>query len=163
HGDDTVRTATTLAAATLVAVGALLGWLSATGRLAADNKKDSTPADPPRNVLPIPEQPFRGVVGRTVKDSTPDFPRQGEAPRAARNVLLILPEDVGFGATSTFGGPIPPPTFDRLAANGLRYNNFHTTGLCSPTRAALITGRNHHTCSTGVITEFATGYDGYTS
>lgn len=70
---------------------------------------------------------------------------------------------MGFGASSTFGGPIPTPTFDRLAAGGVRYNNFHTTALCSPTRAALITGRNHHTCSTGVITEFATGYDGYTS
>jgi arylsulfatase A-like enzyme len=158
-----MRTRTTLTAAALLAVGALLGWLNATERAAQDNKKDKAPAEPPRNVLPVPEQPFRGIVGRTAKDSTPDFPRQVEAPKGAPNVLLILTDDVGFGATSTFGGPIPTPTFDRLAANGLRYNNFHTTALCSPTRAALITGRNHHTCSTGVITEFATGYEGYTS
>ena len=77
------------------------------------------------------------------------------------NVLLILTDDVGFGASSTFGGPVPTPTFDRLARNGLRYNQFHTTALCSPTRAALITGRNHHSCATGVIMELGTGFPGY--
>src|SRR5262245_29408042 len=100
----------------------------------------------PQDVLPKPEAPFQGKVGRTVKDSTPDFPKELHAPEGAPNVLLILTDDVGFGASSTFGGPIPTPTFDKLAANGLRYNRFHTTALCSPTRAALITGRNHHTC-----------------
>ena len=83
------------------------------------------------------------------------------APKGAPNVLLILTDDVGFGASSTFGGPIPTPTYDKLAKSGLRYNRFHTTALCSPTRAALITGRNHHTASTGVITEMGTGYPGY--
>jgi arylsulfatase A-like enzyme len=114
-------------------------------------------------VLPQPEPPFKGKIGRTVKDSTPDFPKEVEAPKSAPNILLILTDDVGFGATNTFGGPIQTPTFQRLADEGLRYNTFHTTALCSPTRAALITGRNHHSCASGVITEFATGYPGYNS
>jgi len=116
-----------------------------------------------QEVLPRPEQPFEGKIGRTVKDSTPDFPKGVTAPPNAPNVLLIITDDVGFGATSTFGGPIQTPNFQRLADNGLRYNMFHTTALCSPTRAALITGRNHHSVASGVITEFATGYPGYNS
>src|SRR5262249_1571752 len=115
------------------------------------------------SVLPRPEPPFLGKIGRTVKDSTPDFPKSVEAPKGAPNVLLILTDDVGFGASSTFGGPIETPNFQRIADNGLRYNMFHTTALCSPTRAALITGRNHHTNASGVITEMATGYPGYNS
>jgi len=115
------------------------------------------------SVLPKPEPPFRGKIGRTVKDSTPDFPKGVEAPAGAPNILLILTDDVGFGATSTFGGPIQTPTFQRLADSGLRYTKHHTTALCSPTRAALITGRNHHSVASGVITEFATGYPGYNS
>src|SRR5215212_7243602 len=82
-----------------------------------------------QEVLPRPDQPFKGHVGRTVADSTTDFPRPTEAPKGAPNVLLILTDDVGFGASSTFGGPIPTPTFDKVAANGLRYNRFHTTAL----------------------------------
>jgi len=116
-----------------------------------------------QETLPRPEQPFKGHIGRTVKDSTPDFPKGVEAPKGAPNVLLILTDDVGFGASSTFGGPIETPTFQRLAESGLRYNAFHTTALCSPTRAALITGRNHHSVASGVITEMATGYPGYNS
>jgi arylsulfatase A-like enzyme len=84
-------------------------------------------------------------------------------PKGAPNVLLILTDDVGFGAPSTFGGVIPTPTLDQIAANGLRYTNFHTTSLCSPTRAALITGRNHHSEGFGVISEQATGFPGYNS
>src|SRR5262249_55905800 len=114
-------------------------------------------------VLPKPEPPFQGKIGRTVNDSTPDFPKSVEAPAGAPNVLLIMTDDVGFGASSTFGGPIQTPNFQRIADSGLRYNMFHTTALCSPTRAALITGRNHHTNASGVITEFATGYPGYNS
>src|SRR5262250_2819876 len=114
-------------------------------------------------VLPKPEQPFAGKIARTAKESTPDFPKGIEAPKGAPNVLLILTDDVGFGASSVFGGPIQTPNFDKLAKAGLRYNMFHTTALCSPSRAALITGRNHHTCATGVITEFGTGYPGYNS
>src|SRR5262249_17434556 len=114
-------------------------------------------------VLPKPELPFQGKIGGTVKDSTPDFPKGVEAPAGAPNILLILTDDVGFGATSTFGGPIQTPNLQRIADNGLRYNMYHTTALCSPTRAALITGRNHHSVASGVITEFATGYPGYNS
>ncbi|TAI62685.1 arylsulfatase [Bradyrhizobium sp. Leo170] len=114
-------------------------------------------------VLPPPEAPFLGTIGRTAKDSTPDFPKEVKAPKGAPNILLILTDDVGFGASSTFGGPIPTPTLDRLATNGLRYNQFHTTAVCSPTRTALLTGRNPHTCSTGIVMELATGYPGYDS
>jgi arylsulfatase A-like enzyme len=115
------------------------------------------------SVLPKPEPPFQGKIGRTVKDSTPDFPKGLEASTGAPNVLLIMTDDVGFGASSTFGGPIETPNFQRLADAGLRYNMFHTTALCSPTRAALISGRNHHSVASGVITEFATGFPGYNS
>jgi len=116
-----------------------------------------------QDVLPRPEQPFGGKIGRTTKDSVKDFPKMLEAPKGAPNILVILTDDVGFGASSTFGGPIPTPTMDRLAKEGLRYNNFHTTALCSPTRAALLSGRNHHSASTGVISELATGFPGYNS
>jgi arylsulfatase len=116
-----------------------------------------------QEALPRPEPPFKGRIGRTTKDSKPDFPKEAQAPRGAPNILLVLTDDVGFGASSPFGGPIATPTLDRLAQNGLRYNHFHTTALCSPTRAALITGRNHHTAATGVIMEFGTGYPGYHS
>jgi arylsulfatase A-like enzyme len=116
-----------------------------------------------QDMLPRPEQPFRGVIGRTPGDSKPDFPKPVEAPKGAPNIVVILTDDVGFGAISTFGGPIPTPTFDQVAQTGLRYNQFHTTALCSPTRAALLTGRNHHTAATGVIMEQGTGYPGYNS
>jgi arylsulfatase A-like enzyme len=116
-----------------------------------------------RTVLPIVPAPFAGVIDTNATNSKPDFPIEVSAPKGAPNVLIILTDDVGYGASSTFGGPISTPTFDSLAANGLRYNEFHTTALCSPTRAALITGRNHHNVASGVITEMATGYDGYNS
>jgi len=116
-----------------------------------------------QEVLPRPAPVFGGHIGRTAKDSTPDFPKEVEAPKGAPNILLILTDDVGFGATTPFGGPIPTPTFDRLAKNGLRYTQFHTTALCSPTRAALLSGRNHHSNASGVIMEIATGFPGYNS
>ena len=116
-----------------------------------------------QEVLPRPEPPFKGHIGRTVQESTKDFPQEVKAPKGAPNILLILTDDVGFGASSTFGGPIPTPTFDRLAKEGLRYTQFHTTALCSPTRAALLTGRNHHSANTGIIMEGATGFPGYNS
>jgi arylsulfatase len=125
------------------------------------------PKQPPKlqplESLPRPEAPFKGEIGRTAGDSKPDFPKETKAPKGAPNVLLIMTDDVGFGASSTFGGPIETPNYDKLAKRGLKYNRFHTTALCSPTRAALITGRNHHSCSTGVITEQATGFPGYNS
>jgi arylsulfatase len=114
-----------------------------------------------QEVLPRPEQPFGGRIGITAQDSVKDFPKEVEAPKGAPNILVILTDDVGFGASSTFGGPIPTPTMERLAQAGLRYTQFHTTALCSPTRAALLSGRNHHTAATGVIMEAGTGFPGY--
>jgi len=114
-----------------------------------------------QGVLPHPEQPFGGKIGRTTTDSVKDFPKEVHAPKGAPNILLILTDDVGFGASSTFGGPIPTVTMDRLAKEGLRYTQFHTTALCSPTRAALLSGRNHHSAATGVIMEAGTGFPGY--
>jgi arylsulfatase len=111
--------------------------------------------------LPLPQPPFKGKIGKTFKDSVPDFPKPVQAPKDAPNVLLIILDDVGFGHAGTFGGPVATPTLDRLANNGLRYNQLHTTALCSPTRAALLTGRNHHSVGVGNIMEFATGYPGY--
>lgn len=119
------------------------------------------PTTPP--VLPRPDFHFPGTVGRTVLESDPpQFPKMVQAPKGAPNIVLILIDDAGFGQFSTFGGGVPSPTMDKLAADGLRFNRFHTTALCSPTRAALITGRNHHSAAFAGITEMATGYDGYT-
>jgi arylsulfatase len=118
------------------------------------------PAD--ARALPHPDPAFRGVIGATAKESKPDFPKEITAPPGAPNVLLVMTDDVGFGASSTFGGPVQTPTFSRVAKTGLRYNTFNTTALCSPSRAALITGRNHHAVGFGSITEFATGFPGYT-
>ena len=111
---------------------------------------------PPGTVLPAPEPPFKGSIGRTYKDSQPDKIQVAKAPAGAPNVLMILIDDVGYGAWSTFGGQIPTPSLDRLANMGLRYTRFHTTALSSPTRAALLTGRNHHSVGTGVIMEMGT-------
>ena len=114
-----------------------------------------------QEVLPRPAAPFGGRIGLTAQDSVKDFPKEVAAPKGAPNILLILTDDVGFGASSTFGGPIPTTTMDQLAQNGLRYTQFHTTALCSPTRAALLSGRNHHSAATGVIMEAGTGFPGY--
>ena len=96
-----------------------------------------------RTVLPIPEAPFQGKIGTTVQESIADFPKPVEAPPNAPNVLIVILDDVGFGHAGTFGGAVSTPTMDRLAKDGLRFTQFHTTALCSPTRAALLTGRNH--------------------
>lgn len=116
-----------------------------------------------QTVLPPPPQPFAGKIGETYADSVQAFPPPVTAPAGAPNVFLILTDDVGFGAASTFGGPIPTPTLDRLAAKGLVYNRFHTTAMCSPTRAALLTGRNHQAVGNAVVSDIATGYPGYWS
>jgi arylsulfatase A-like enzyme len=113
--------------------------------------------------LPPPPQPFEGEIGLNATQSKPAWPARVASPKGAPNILLIMTDDVGFGAPSTFGGVIPTPTLDRIAASGLRYTNFHSTALCSPTRAAVITGRNHHSVGFGVITEASTGFPGYNS
>jgi hypothetical protein len=118
-----------------------------------------------RVALPIPDQPYAGFVAYDAKDPESNFPpiEQLRPPQGAPNVLVILLDDVGFGASSAIGGPCQTPTAERLAANGLRYTRFHTTALCSPTRAALLSGRNHHTVGMGGITEIATSAPGYNS
>ena len=111
----------------------------------------------PGNQLPAPAPKFGGVIKELAVESTPWWAPRVVPPKGAPNVLLILVDDAGFATTSPFGGVVPTPTLDRLAASGLRYTAMHNTSLCSPTRAALITGRNHHSVASGDITEFATG------
>src|SRR5512136_599447 len=113
--------------------------------------------------LPPPDPKFGGVIKTKASESKPWWAPRVVPPKGAPNVLLIMTDDVGFGAPGTFGGVIPTPALDRIAQSGLRYTNFHSTALSSPTRAALITGRNHHSVGFGVISEQATGYPGYDS
>jgi arylsulfatase len=118
-----------------------------------------------RSVLPIPDQRYEGELPLDAKDPHATFPpiQPLSPPDGAPNVLVVLLDDVGFAGSSAFGGPCATPTAERLAANGLKYNRFHTTALCAPTRAALLSGRNHHTVGMGVITELATSAPGYSS
>ncbi len=117
----------------------------------------------PGDVLPPPPQPFGGEIELNAAQSKPYWPMKVVPPKGAPNILLIMTDDVGFAAPSTFGGVIPTPALDRIANNGLRYTNFHSTALCSPTRAALITGRNHHSVGFGVVSEQSSGFPGYNS
>jgi Sulfatase len=113
--------------------------------------------------LPAPPQKFEGQINLNAAQSKPAWPSRVVPPKGAPNIVLILTDDVGFCAPSTFGGVIPTPSMDRIAAAGLRYTNFHSTSLCSPTRAAIITGRNHHSVGFGVISEVSMGFPGYDS
>jgi arylsulfatase len=162
------RLSTTIA---VTVVAAMAGWLAASGARTppvfaqgGSDPKVVNPAPPAgSSVLPPPPRPFAGRIGLRAADSKSDFPQPVQAPQGAPHILLILLDDVGFGASSTFGGPCSTPTLEKLARSGLRYNQFHTTALCSPTRAALLTGRNHHSVHTGVIMEAGTGFPGYDS
>jgi len=162
---------------TAAAVGATLCLIATAALVAACA---SPPADTPAQVhgtegspsatmvirgdqLPPPELAFGGVIREEALQSTYWWAPRVVPPEKAPNILLIMTDDAGFGVPSTFGGVIPTPTMDHLAQNGLRYNNIHSTALCSPTRAALITGRNHHSVGFGVISEQATGFPGYNS
>ena len=113
--------------------------------------------------LPAPDPKFGGVIQNNALQSKPWWAPRIVPPAGAPNVLLIITDDAGFGVPGTFGGVIPTPAMDRVANAGLRYNNIHSTALCSPTRAALITGRNHHSAGFGVVSEQATGFPGYNS
>lgn len=117
----------------------------------------------PGDVLPPHDLPFGGSIGLNAAESKSWWQPRIVPPDGAPNILLIMTDDVGFAAPSTFGGVIPTPALDRIAANGLRFTNFHSTSLCSPTRAALITGRNHHSAGFGVVSEAASGFPGYNS
>ena len=118
-----------------------------------------------RDVLPMPDRPHDGLITYDAKDPDTSFPpiEPLRPPAGAPNVLIVLLDDAGFGSSSAFGGPCATPVAERLAANGLKYNRFHTTALCSPTRQALLTGRNHHSVGMGGITEIATSAPGYNS
>jgi hypothetical protein len=114
-----------------------------------------------QNELFKPDPAFKGVVAPRRQDSKPAWPEVVKAPAGAPNVVLILLDDVGFGMSSTYGGPASTPQLDKLAKSGLRYNEFHVNSLCSPTRAALLSGRNDHQIGFGVVEEQAAGYPGY--
>ena len=108
-----------------------------------------------------PGEAFPGVIGRTTDESSPAWPAPVRVTKGAPNVLFVVLDDTGFGQLGCYGSPIATPNFDALAADGLRYNNMHTTALCSPSRSCIVTGRNHHSNAMACITEFATGYPGY--
>jgi arylsulfatase len=155
----------------LALLGAGLGFVVA----AAQSEKPKEPqASPPPGspaatttldgrFLPPPSQPFKGEINLNALQSKPYWPARVVPPKGSPNVLLIMTDDTGFGAASTFGGAIPTPALERVAKMGLRYTNMNSTALCSPSRAALITGRNHHSCGFGVVSEQATGFPGYNS
>src|SRR6516162_6969738 len=178
-----MRRRTIVPAATVLAIGALLGWLPATGRLptllGAGEEKAAPSASGVQvtgdlgspsatttidgKYLPPPPPKFGGTINLNARDSKPWWPPTVVPPKGAPNVLLIMTDDQGYGVSGTFGGVIPTPAMDRIAKAGLRYTEFHSTALCSPTRAALITGRNHHSVGYGVIGEMSTGFPGYDS
>src|ERR1700710_2712324 len=139
-----------LPAAMAQTVNGTLGQPSATITI----KGDQIPTAPPK---------FGGVIKENSKDSKPWWPPTIVPPKGAPNILLIMTDDQGYGVSGTFGGVIPTPALDRIAKAGLRYTQFNSTALCSPTRAALLTGRNHHSVGFGVITELSTGFPGYNS
>ena len=118
---------------------------------------------PDRSHLPIPLSPFEGEIRETYQESIAGWQKPVAAPEGAPNIIVILLDDVGFGQMSTFGGLIPTPAFDKLADEGLRFTRFHTTAICGPSRAALLTGRNHHSSGNGFLMEWATGFPGYST
>jgi sulfatase-like protein len=136
---------------------------------AAAQQKSGVPGAPDATTtidgryVPPPPSKFGGEINPNAAQSKPYWPARVVPPKGAPNVLLIMTDDVGFAAPSTFGGVIPTPALDRIANAGLRYTQFHSTALCSPTRAALITGRNHHAVGFGVVSEQASGFPGYDS
>ncbi|RIK65922.1 MAG: arylsulfatase [Planctomycetota bacterium] len=145
-----------------------IGWLLLSPAVHADQDV-AAPGSPAATAtidgrqLPPPDPAFGGVIKETASESKAWWAPRVTPPKQAPNILLIITDDSGFGVPSTFGGVIPTPVMDRVAKSGLRYNNIHSTALCSPTRAALITGRNHHSAGFGVVSEQSTGFPGYNS
>jgi arylsulfatase len=150
-------------AALALIVGGLAGAMVAARQITGVPGSPSATATIDGKYLPPPPPKFGGEINLNAAQSRPWWPPRVVPPKGAPNVLLIMTDDVGFGAPSTFGGVIPTPNLDRIANMGLRYTQFHSTALCSPTRAALITGRNHHSVGFGVISEQSTGFPGYNS
>ncbi len=120
-------------------------------------------AEVDRSAIPMKLTEFEGKIGKNYKESTSKWQSPVKAPDGAPNVIIILLDDVGFGQVSTFGGLIPTPNLDKMASEGLRYNRFHTTAVCGPSRAALLTGRNHHDAGSGFLMEWATGFPNYST
>jgi arylsulfatase A-like enzyme len=149
-----------------ISLVAILSASFALDSCAKKTEETAAPATAPggidRTVLPIAEPEYASITEIDARKATPPPRFEVKAPENAPNVVIVLLDDMGFGTTSTFGGPVSMPTFDRLASQGLRYNRFHTTALCSPTRTALLTGRNHHINNAGAIMELATAFPGNT-
>ena len=114
-----------------------------------------------RTILPLARPAFDGVIADNVLDARPGTARPAQVPKGAPNILLFMADDVGFAMSSAFGGPVPTPNMEKLAAQGQRYNRFHTTGICSPSRAALLTGRNSHNAGTGFLSDMPAPFPGY--
>ncbi|MFO1243367.1 MAG: sulfatase-like hydrolase/transferase [Rickettsiales bacterium] len=131
--------------------------------LTAQNAVAETKNTLDRTVLPIKEPTYPPITEMDVRNAKAPPRFEVKAPQGAPNVLVILLDDIGFGQSDAFGGPIHMPVLDKLASEGLRYNRFHTTALCSPSRMALLTGRNHHANNTGAVMEVATAFPGNTS
>jgi arylsulfatase A-like enzyme len=172
HATSRLLTLAALATGALLGYGAATGSLPWTGRAAAadDAKPPAAPPGSPAatttidgKYVPNPAPAFGGTINLDAKTSKPWWPPQVVPPKGAPNILLIMTDDQGYGVSGTFGGVVPTPAMDRVAKAGLRYTQFHSTALCSPTRAALITGRNHHSVGSGQIGELATGFPGYNS
>ncbi|NUQ64060.1 MAG: sulfatase-like hydrolase/transferase, partial [Pirellulales bacterium] len=148
----------------IVAAWVFLGCLSGPGwqvTALADDRDAVVKAD--GTVLPFPPTPSASVAGTTLQDSKMTWRKEPERLRpGAPNVLVVLIDDVGFAQADSFGGEIHTPALSRLRDSGISYNGFHTTSICSPTRAALLTGRNHHRVGNGTIAERASDFDGYT-
>ena len=143
---------------------ALIGIIPATAQqITGTSGSPSATTTIDGNYIPNPPPAFGGDINLTRKNSKPWWPPNIVPPKGAPNILLIMTDDQGYGISGTFGGVIPTPTMDRIAHMGLRYTQFHSTALCSPSRSAIITGRNHHSVGFGVIAEQATGYPGYDS
>lgn len=142
-----------------------IGWRTGAAALAMAGAASAHPAaadsQPARTILPVPAAPFTGTVAENVLDATGFAQAAIQAPAGAPNVFLMMSDDVGFAMSSAFGGPVPTPHFERLAARGQRYNRFHTTGICSPSRAALLTGRNHHNAGVGWLSDVPAPFPGY--
>ena len=156
-----VRIAVALSLSLLLGAG--LSFEAAAQQITAAPGSPSATVTIDGNQLPPPPPKFGGVIKESYKDSKPWWPPRVVPPKSAPNVLLIMTDDQGYGVSGTFGGVIPTPALDRIANAGLRYTEFNSTALCSPTRAALLTGRNHHAVGFGVISELSTGYPGYDS
>jgi len=156
---ESIRARSRVFAALQLITAASLSWL-AFPPLAAPAQTAAASLD--RSVLPIPEPKLEPITTLDARDAKAPPRFEVKAPEGAPNVVIVLIDDIGFGHSSAFGGPIAMPTLEKLAAGGLRYNRFHTTALCSPTRTALLTGHNHHANNAGAIMELATGFPGNT-